>query len=125
MSEPQDTLPGLWDMAEKTPHSSELEAAVKATIEAIHKENPIPPTKMASCQIAISIARNIAKGNDKGRAVANEAMALEGILESLRPAPVEKTDDSKFSPELRELIAALAAPPRLDTPPPSAGAELE
>ncbi|PYY34104.1 hypothetical protein DEJ16_12675 [Curtobacterium sp. MCJR17_055] len=61
--------------------------------------------------MCLSLAKNIAKGNEKGRAVANEVATLSQLMDQLDP-PVIDADTSDLPPELRKIADALATAPR-------------
>lgn len=88
---------------------SEMEKSVKASIQAINADRPIPPARMFLAQTAIELARSISKGNQKGRAVAMESAQLVATLELLNPTEEAGPDD--LPDDLRAIIDAFAASP--------------
>ncbi len=87
------------------------ELAVKQALKEIAEKNPLTGSRIALARMCISLAQNIAKGNAKGRAVANEVATLGSLMEQLDPAAPD-VDDSDLPPELRKIADALAATPR-------------
>jgi hypothetical protein len=122
MSE-ETALPGL----EKSPGNSVIhgmfgagptESETRAAIAEIEDEfGPITGAKRTVKQIAVSLAQSIDKGNNKGRAIANEASQLFLMMQQLAPPEVDAPDDSALSPELKRLLDVFAAPAQLDAAP--------
>jgi hypothetical protein len=68
-------------------------------------------------QLAISLAISIDKGNNKGRAIANEAAQLFEMMQQLDPADADETTPDQYPPELKALLDAFESAPRLDPAP--------
>lgn len=62
---------------------SELEKSVVAAVEERHAKRPLTAHERALGQLAMEVARNITMGNRKGRALANEAIALKETLAAI------------------------------------------
>ncbi|RWZ52930.1 hypothetical protein ELQ90_03065 [Labedella phragmitis] len=94
------------------------EAETRAAIAELEDESgPLTGPKRTIKQLCISLAQSIDKGNNKGRAIANEAAQLFAMMQQLAPPETEQIDDSHLSPELRRLLDAFAAPAQLDPAP--------
>lgn len=89
---------------------SAMEKSVRASIDAIHAERPIPPARRFLAQTAMELARSISKGNQKGRAVAMESAQLVATLELLNPTD-DGPDGDELPAELKDLIDAFASKP--------------
>ena len=89
---------------------SAMEKSVRASIEAINAERPIPPARMFLAQTAMELARSISKGNQKGRAVAMESAQLVATLELLNPTDDDPSGD-ELPAELKDLMNAFASSP--------------
>jgi hypothetical protein len=117
--------PGLWD--EKDPKNlagNATEKAVREAIEALHAQTPLTGMQQALAQVCVALGRNIDAGNLKGRAIANEATQLSALLDKLAGVELEDVDETAIPQATKDLINALAAPPRLDTPTASYATEL-
>lgn len=111
-----DAAPALFDAPESAGNSgrygeSELEKSVRESIEAIKAERGISKAKMFLAQTAIELARSIAKGNAKGRAVANESAQLVATLELLDPTTDAGEDPDSLPEDLKRLVDAFAQRP--------------
>lgn len=95
----------------------EMEMVTRAALEEIKAKTPLTGKRRAQEQIAMALARNIDRGNAKGRAIANEAMQLQAVLDAL--APDEAKHDDDLPDELKDLLNAFASGPRISPPPPS------
>lgn len=104
-----DLLAGLDEIKLDYGESHE-EAAVRVALIEIAEKNPLVGSRIALARMCLSLAQNVAAGNRKGRAVANEVATLASLMEQLDPT-VEDHDDLNLSPELRRIIDALATPP--------------
>lgn len=89
---------------------SAMEKSVRASIDAIHAEKPIPPARRFLAQTAMELARSISKGNQKGRAVAMESAQLVATLELLNPTD-DGPDGDELPQELKDLVHAFASRP--------------
>lgn len=109
-----DATPALFDAPQNSAGYglSAIEKSVFDSIEAIKLERGITPARMFLAQTAMELARNIHKGNMKGRAVAHESAQLVATLELLDPADEQSTDPDSLPPELREFMNAFSASPR-------------
>jgi hypothetical protein len=105
-----DILAGL-DIAPGYYGESSEESAVRKSLAEIAEKNPLVGSRIALARMCMSLAKNIAKGNEKGRAVANEVATLSQLLEQLDP-PVIDADTSDLPLELRRIADALATAPR-------------
>lgn len=111
MPEPTpDLLAGL-DIAPEYFGESAEESAVRKALGEIAEKNPLIGSRIALARMCLSLAKNIAKGNEKGRAVANEVATLSQLMEQLDPPAVD-ADTSDLPPELRRIADALATAPR-------------
>lgn len=114
------TLPGL-EFGPEAPNSAgkygegETERETRAALAEIEEDTPLTGIKRTVKQLALSLARSIDAGNNKGRAVANEAAQLFAMMQQLAPAedPGAAGDDSHLTPETRRLLAALDSAPQL------------
>lgn len=109
---PDESAPALF-AAPDTPRygESELEKSVRESIAAIIAGVGIKPSKMFLAQTAIELARSIAKGNAKGRAVANESAQLVATLELLDPTTDAGDDPDALPEDLKRLVDAFAQRP--------------
>jgi hypothetical protein len=99
-----------------------LERSVTASIDAIRASIGIKPAKEFLAQTAIELARNIDKGNIKGRAVANESATLLQTMEILDP-PTDAADPDALPEDLKEFLNAFSAKPiKPELPSPDGGA---
>jgi len=105
----------LFGWSQPKPTESDEEREVRAAIEAIEADKPFTKGQLALKQMCLSLARNIAAGNSKGRAVANEVATLVSTMQLLEGVE-ETTGADSLPPETRKLLDGLATPPRLDTP---------
>jgi hypothetical protein len=105
-----DMLSAL-DIAPEYYGESSEESAVRKALAEIAEKNPLVGSRIALARMCLSLAKNIAKGNEKGRAVANEVATLSQLMEQLDP-PVVDADTSDLPPELRKIADALATAPR-------------
>lgn len=72
------------------------------------------PYQLAVAELAMSLATNIAKGNVKGRAVANEATALRESLTALQADTLDaevSAEDEAVDQRVLSLVERLQAPP--------------
>jgi hypothetical protein len=90
---------------------SAIEKSVFDSIEAIRAERGIPASRAFLAQTAMELARNIHKGNMKGRAVAHESAQLVATLEILDPVTDAGEDPDALPADLRRLIDAFASKP--------------
>lgn len=124
------TLPGLEDPGQNHPTyggygQGPTESETRQAIAEIEAEIPTTGVRRTLKQLAISLAISIDKGNNKGRAVANEAAQLFAMMQQLAPAvDPDETDPDDLSPETRRLLDALSAPAQLDAAPEGHAAEL-
>ena len=72
------------------------------------------PYDLILAELAMSLATNIAKGNVKGRAVANEATALRETLQTLRGEDTEATEDAHGA--VLSIMDRLQQPPAVGGP---------
>ncbi|WP_146232882.1 MULTISPECIES: hypothetical protein [unclassified Curtobacterium] len=105
-----DILASL-DIAPDYYGESQEESAVRKALAEIEQKNPLVGSRIALARMCLSLAKNIAKGNEKGRAVANEVATLSQLMDQLDP-PVIDADTSDLPPELRKIADALATAPR-------------
>lgn len=107
----------LWDDPEGMKFGSNpTEKAVMTALEELHTKDSFTGAQKALAQICVSLARSIDLGNNKGRAVANEATQLAALIDRLAGVETEEIDDSNIPEATRRLMDALESPPRLDTP---------
>lgn len=102
-----DLTPELDIFAQQTGASygvSLEELAVRELIDEIREKGEMTRAKQVLCVTALALAQNIARGNTKGRAVANEAAQLAAIVEQLTEEAT--ADEGDLPPELRELLEA-------------------
>lgn len=90
---------------------SALEKSVAGTVKKLLTEKPGDLLAPALGQLAMELARNIAKGNQKGRAVANEAAQLASVLETIRGDVPAENDGSSLPQEVQDFVNALQQPP--------------
>lgn len=83
--------------------------AVRALIADITEKGQMTPAKQVLTITAVALAQNIAKGNVKGRSIANEAAQLAAIVEQLT---AEVGDAAGMTEETKELIRALTIDPQ-------------
>jgi len=115
---PDTEPPALFEPPEPARNSagyglSAIEKSVFDSIEAIRATKPggISASKQFLAQTAMELARNIHRGNMKGRAVAHESAQLVATLELLDP-PTEDTGDVENLPaDLRDFLNAFSAAP--------------
>lgn len=102
------------------------EQAVIAAINELAAASELTKVQQALATVCRSLGRNIDAGNIKGRAIANEATQLAALLSKL--AGIDEADPTAgpitVPQQTKELIDALATPPRLDTPTASYSPEL-
>jgi hypothetical protein len=92
---------------------SAIEKSVFDSIEAIKQVRGITPSRMFLAQTAMELARNIHRGNMKGRAVAHESAQLVATLDLLDPVDDEATDNESLPADLKEFMNAFASKPVL------------
>ena len=97
------------------------EFETRQAIREIEEEKPLTGVLRTVKQLAISLAISIDRGNNKGRAVANEAGQLFAMMQQLAPPVEAETDDSTLTPEMRRILDALGAPAEFDAAPPGDG----
>lgn len=83
--------------------------AVRGLIADITDKGHMTPAKQVLTITAVALAQNIAKGNVKGRSIANEAAQLAAIVEQLT---AETGDAAGMTEETKELIRALTIDPQ-------------
>lgn len=120
---PDETAGFLPGMAPIPPDrtQSEEEKAVIAAIASIEETRPLTGAQIALKSMCIALARNIAAGNTKGRAIANEVATLAATLATLEGVEDASSADD-LPPEARKLLDALSSAPRLDPAPTGDGA---
>jgi hypothetical protein len=109
-----ETTPDILEGLDITPAyfgESPEESAVRTALAEIAEKNPLVGSRIALARMCMSLAKNVAKGNEKGRAVANEVATLSQLMEQLDP-PVVDADTSDLPPELRRIADALSTAPR-------------
>jgi len=109
-----DEAPGMLaglDLPPATYGESPEETAVRSALEEIAAKNPLAGSRIALARMCISLAQNIAAGNRKGRAVANEVATLASLMDQLDPTVMD-AEESDLPPELRRIADALATAPR-------------
>lgn len=94
----------------------EMEQVTRVALAEIAAGSPLKGKRAAQAQIAMALARNIDRGNSKGRAIANEAMQLQAVLDALSPDG-DEADTDNLPQELRELIAVFGSAPRISPAP--------
>lgn len=94
---------------------SPLETEVRKACEKATADRPNDFILPVLSQVAQSLALNIAKGNAKGRAIANEAMQLASVLAQIKGEEIEE-DESALPQATRDLIDALRTVPRTNGP---------
>lgn len=109
-TEAPDMLAGL-DLESGYYGESQEETAVRQSLAEIAEKNPLTGSRIALARMCMSLAKNIAKGNEKGRAVANEVATLASLMDQLDPT-IADAEDSDLPPELRKIADALATAPR-------------
>lgn len=112
---PDPEPPALFD-AEPARNSagyglSAIEKSVFESIEAIRAEKGIGKSKEFLAQTAMELARNIHKGNQKGRAVAHESAQLVATLELLDPPNEDAGDLASLPADLRDFLNAFSTAP--------------
>lgn len=92
-----------------------LEKAVAKTVQSILDLKPDDFMAPALGELAMDLAANIAKGNVKGRAIANEAQQLSSVLEQLRGENAD--DDAVHLPQgVLDFVSAMQSKPAQPTP---------
>ena len=64
----------------------------------------------------MELARNIERGNMKGRAIANEAQQLASVMETIRGEKPAADDGAQLPEGVRKFVDALSQPPAGPTP---------
>lgn len=113
--QPNEEPPALFEPPEPATNSagyglSAIEKSVFESIEAIKAERGISPSRMFLAQTAMELARNIHRGNMKGRAVAHESAQLVATLEILDP-PAEDAGTDSLPDDLKEFMNAFSSRP--------------
>lgn len=121
IDEPAET-PG-YDPTKRNYGESGIEFRVRRAIEQQNETDPLTPSQWALAETCLALAENIAAGNKKGRAIANEASQLDALMSKLA-GEEDTADEDALPPETRQLLEALSTPPRLDTPSASYAAQL-
>jgi len=103
-------LPGMGPI-HVDPVLSEEETAVLAAIAEIEAERPLTRSQIALKSMCIALARNIAAGNRKGRAIANEVSTLAATMQLLEGTE-DAGDADLLPPDTRKLLDALGTAPR-------------
>lgn len=114
--DPTETPP-LWGEDRPESHhwgEGPTETAVREAIEEIHAGTPLDKAQQARAQICRSLARNIDRGNAKGRAVAAEAQQLDAMLDSLRGTTDPENAEEGIPEDVRRLFELGAVPGRHD-----------
>ena len=95
--------------------ADETEKAVVEAINAIEAERPITRSQIALKSLCIALARNIDRGNAKGRAIANEASTLSATLQLLEGEDLA-LDTDNLPPDAKALLDALGTRPAAPRP---------
>jgi len=124
-----DTAPALFAAPEPAHNSagygySAIEKSVLDSIDAIRAERGISKSREFLAQTAMELARNIHKGNMKGRAVAHESAQLVATLELLDPTTDAGDDPDALPDDLKRLVDAFAQRPVAPALPSDDGAAL-
>jgi hypothetical protein len=113
---PDTEPPALFEPPEPARNSagyglSAIEKSVFDSIEAIRAEKGIGASKAFLAQTAMELARNIHRGNMKGRAVAHESAQLVATLELLDPPAEDAGAVENLPADLRDFLNAFSAAP--------------
>lgn len=92
-----------------------LEKRVAEAVGRIISQRPDDFMAPALGELAMDLARNIAAGNTKGRAVANEAQQLATVLENLRGETADE-DTSHLPQGVLDFVQAMQSRPAQPTP---------
>lgn len=95
---------------------SPLEQSVKEAAEALVRARPDYLMGPALAQLALDLARNIERGNMKGRAIANEAAQLSAVLDQLKGDGPDESEGLNLPKEVNEFVTALRQPPAAPAP---------
>lgn len=108
-----DTADAAWEPENSAYPVGSTEKTTRETITELLRTRIFTPAEKTLAQLCIALAHNIDRGNQKGRAIANEAMQLAAVLEQLTATADAGGEHSDLPPELRTLLDAFRTPPRL------------
>lgn len=115
-ADPQGTLFALQNGVNSAGFTlTPLEKSVAKAVQTIINLKPDDFMAPALGELAMDLATNIAKGNIKGRAIANEAQQLATVLEQLRGE--DATEDGAHLPQgVIDFVSAMQSRPAQPTP---------
>ena len=93
------------------------ELETRAAITEIEVAAALTGARRTIKQLCIALAMSIDKGNNKGRAIANEAAQLFAMMTQLDPTEADAGTTGSLSPETERLFSGFARGPVLEIDP--------
>ncbi len=121
------TNPGLFDLpGTEAGAIGEMEREAREQLNAMHDSRAFTAHQQVIAKVAISLARNIDRGNLKGRAIGNEATQLVASMQLLAGEEIDPNAEGTLGipAETERFLHALTQPPRVDPAPGGAGTPL-